>query len=229
MEDELYTATRRPGTELTPGQLEEILSDKPPQDEQDEDKRIKRKTVLRILRTNIIPLIIIIFCLFFTRGKIVPIAMLVMIALLDAAMIIYLYAKPAFFVHRYAKMLRKYGKENLAGQIRAPETVMFLVTPGNISSYSFITPDFLIVPFVCVISLNEIKTLTLNKKEYPEELIVKSFESEKYREDMRNIYMMPVKYKNGKVREYLLAVRSEDARTFIDLFGYREHSRNVDT
>lgn len=209
---------------LTQERIDKIFRDRPTADEKREMAEFHRPIYIRLLIMNIPLLIIVIMAI--VNYKPYYLFLIGIFLLFDAYIILRLKITPALARKRYIKMVNKYGKDNLIGQIRNPDTRSFIITPDNVDSYCFITPDYLIITQVCIIPLADIKSLTIKPKNYDQALIDRTTKNPEIASDLQNMCDMPVTFKDGTSKNYFIAIRREYIADFLGILKEREEARS---
>lgn len=112
----------------------------------------------------------------------------------------------------YTAMVDKYGMAILAVQMQDPETEVFYINESYTESYSFVTPDFLIITHAGIYPWADIQEMQMEKWIVNEDSIGRM--PAESRETLRNTYKIKLKLRDGSKHKHPIALYGKDVEVF---------------
>ena len=121
---------------------------------------------------------------------------------------------------RYVKMVERYGRENLASQLRDTTAFGFFVDEDNYGNLTVLTLDYLMENGEFVYALKDIASRTMSKHDVSAEQAAK-MKSEHTRKVLSCAYRLEITMKDGKKISELIGLLTSDINPFFTYLQQR--------
>ena len=121
---------------------------------------------------------------------------------------------------RYVKMVERYGRENLASQLRDTASFGFFIDEDNYGNLTVLTLDYLMENGEFVYALKDIASLTMSKHDVSAEQAAK-MKSEHTRKVLSCAYRLEITMKDGKKISELIGLLTSDINPFFTYLQQR--------
>ena len=121
---------------------------------------------------------------------------------------------------RYVKMVARYGRENLASQLRDTASFGFFIDEDNYGNLTVLTLDYLMENGEFVYALKDIASLTMSKHDVSAEQAAK-MKNDHTRKVLSCAYRLEITMKDGKKISELIGLLTSDINPFFTYLQQR--------